>query len=207
MIKFIAGLSLNEKKILGIAGIFILLALFDRLLIAPSWDRLQEIEDSITKEESRVSQNMHFLAYRERIKKEAESFKDFYAKDVRTEEEIIGDLLKQVEGMASSAKVELSKVTPAGKDEQKDYIKYLVTVDAVGKFEDITSFIYSINNSKELMKVEKMTIAGNARDAEKVQVNMSVSKMIVGEDPSKDVKAFVKANEEAKDAADQKSQK
>ena len=108
--KFISGLSAHEKKILGIAAIFLLIALFDRLLVAPSMGRLKELDDAIAKQESVIGQNLRFLSYHDRIVKEAAAFKDFYAKDVRAEEEVIADFLKQVEGLASQAQVELSKV-------------------------------------------------------------------------------------------------
>ncbi len=205
--KFISGLSAHEKKILGIAAIFLLIALFDRLLVAPSMGRLKELDDAIAKQESVIGQNLRFLSYHDRIVKEAAAFKDFYAKDVRAEEEVIADFLKQVEGLASQAQVELSKVSPSGQEGQKEYIKYFVTLDCTGKFEAITNFIYLVNNSKELLRVEKMNIAGNQRDTEKVQSSLTISKMIIGADPSKDAKSLVKVQAASKDQAAETSKK
>ncbi|MBF0594384.1 MAG: type 4a pilus biogenesis protein PilO [Candidatus Omnitrophica bacterium] len=195
--KFISGLSPIEKKFLIITVVFVFLALFDRLLLGPNLARLNEIDENIVKEESVVKQNKHFLTYRDRIVKEAGVFKDFYAKDVRAEEEVIGEFLKKIELMATQSQVELSKISPAGQEYQKDYIKYFVTLDCSGKLEDITNFIYAVNNSKDLLKIEKMNMLGNNRDAEKVQVALTISRMIIGADPSADPKSLVKIKQDA----------
>ncbi|MBF0386497.1 MAG: hypothetical protein HQL20_01415 [Candidatus Omnitrophica bacterium] len=193
--KFISGLSAIEKKFLSVALIFVLLALFDRLLIGPSLSRLNEINEKIVKEEGVIKSNLRFLTYQDRIVKEAAAFKDYYSRDVRAEEEIIGEFLKKIELMATQSQVELSKISPAGQDYQKDYIKYLVTLDCAGKLEDITYFIYAVNNSKDLLKIEKMNILNNAKDAGKVQAALTISRMIIGADPSVDSRSLVKAGQ------------
>ena len=195
--KFISGLSVMEKKILSVALVFALLALFDRLLIGPSLAKLNDIDEKIVKEESVIKQNLRFLTYRERIVKEASNFKDYYSKDVRAEEEVIGEFLKKIELMAGQSQVELSKISPAGQEYQKDYIKYLVTLDCTGNLADITTFIYAVNNSKDLLKIEKMNVVGNNRDGEKVQAALTISRMIIGADPSADPKSLIKVTQDA----------
>ena len=199
--KFISGLSPIERRILTAASLFVLLALFDRLLIGPSLGRLRDIDDSIVKQETTIRQNMMYLAHRDRIQKEAAVYNDFYAKDVRAEEEIIAEFLKRMELMATQSQVELSKVAPAGQDYQKDYIKYLVTLDCSGKLENIANFVYSINNARELLRVEKMNINGNSKDVEKVLANLTISRLIIGVDPSMDAKALVKTKGPAAESA------
>ncbi len=193
--KFISGLSPNEKKIFAVAGLFIVLALFDRLLVGPSLTRTKELDESIAKEEDVIKQNLRFLDYKDRIVKEAATFKDYYTQDVRTEEEVIAGFLKKLELMGTQSSVELSKISPSGQDYQKDHVKYFVSMDCSGKLQDITAFVYAINNSKELIKVEKMSLSGNARNAEAVQASLTVSKMIVGADPAVDPKDLVRVRE------------
>ena len=183
------------ERLLTVAMIFVLLAFFDRLLIGPSLSRLKDIDESIVKEEAGIKQNMRFLTYRDRIVKEAATFKDFYSRDVRAEEEVIGEFLKKIELMATQSKVELSKISPLGQDYKKDFIKYFVTLDCSGKFEDITNFIYAVNNSRDLLKVEKMNIVGNSRELDKVQAGLTISRMIMGVDPSADPRSLIKVRE------------
>jgi hypothetical protein len=198
--KFISGLSANEKKLLAFASLVVVVFLFDRLLVAPSMSRLRDIDEAIAKEEKVVGQNTRFLAHRDRVVQEAAVFKDFYAKGVRAEEEVIGDFLKKIESLATKSEIMLVKVFPDGQDVQKNYIKYFVTLDCSGKIENITNFMYAVNSSPELLKVEKMNLLGNVREAEKVQATITISKMIMGADPSVDAKTLVKTKEEPKAA-------
>ncbi|MBF0619205.1 MAG: hypothetical protein HQL19_03450 [Candidatus Omnitrophica bacterium] len=199
--KFLSGLSTNEKRILSIASLFVLLALFDRLLVAPSLGRIKEIDEAIVKEEGTIQQDMKFLAYKDRVVKESSALKDYYTKDVRTEEEVIADFLKKMESMATQSKVELSKITPAGQDYKAEYVKYFATLDCSGSLENVMNFIYTVNTSKELLKVEKMGLGSNARSVETVVANLTISKMIVGEDPAVDPKSLVKVPKDKETAA------
>jgi Tfp pilus assembly protein PilO len=194
--KFISGLSPKERKVLAFAAIIVLAALFDRLLVAPSMNRLHAIENNITEQQKIIEQNMRFLAHRDRIIKEAAVYKDFYAKGVQTEEAVIADFLKKIESLATQSQVALVKVSPDGQDFQKDYLKYLVTLDCSGKLENITNFMYAVNSSPELLKVEKMNLLANARDTEKIQATITISKMIMGLDPTVEAKSLVKVKEE-----------
>lgn len=199
--KFISGLSETEKKILVVTVIAVLLALFDRLLIGPSLSKLKSLDENIGKEETVIKQNLRFLTYRDRIAKEAAVFKDFYAKDVRAEEEVIGEFLKKIELMATQSQVELSKISPAGQDYQNEYIKYFVTLDCVGTLESITNFVYAINSSKDLMRVEKTNVISNAKEAAKVQASLTISRMVIGSDPSVDPKNLVRIKDESADSS------
>lgn len=199
--KFISGLSANERKILVVASLFVLFALFDRLLVGPSFNRMKELDESIAKEEDTIRHNLRFLDYKKRIVGEAAAFRDFYTQEVRSEDEVIADFLKKMELLASQAQVTLSKISPAGQDPQKDYVKYFVTMDCSGKLESITSLVYAINNAKALIKVEKMSLSSNARSADTVQASLTVSKMIVGADPSVEAKDLVRVKESDKPEA------
>jgi len=194
--KFFSGLSAKEKKVLAFASIIVLVALFDRLLVAPSMNRLHLIDDNITEEQKVIGQNMRFLAHRDRIIQEAALYKDYYTKNVQTEEAVIADFLKKVESLATQSQVTLAKVSTDGQDYQKDYLKYFVTLDCSGKLENITNFLYAVNSSPELLKVEKMNLLANARDAEKIQATITISKMIMGADPTVEAKSLVKIKEE-----------
>ena len=195
--KFISGLSAKERKVLAFAAIIVLAALFDRLLVAPSMNRLRVIDDNIAEEEKIIGQNMRFLAHRDRIIKEAAVYKDYYTKNVLTEDAVIADFFKKVESLATQSQVTLAKVSPDGQDYQKDYLKYFVTLDCSGKLENITNFMYAVNTSPELLKVEKMNLLANARDAEKIQATITISKMIMGADPTVEAKTLVKIKEES----------
>ncbi len=194
--KFISGLGPKERKIFAFAAIVVLAVLFDRLLVAPSMSRLRVIDASIAEQEKNIKQNLTFLSRRDSIIKEAAVYKDFYTKSVQTEEAVIADFLKKVENLATKSEITLVKVFPDGQDVQKEYLKYFVTLDCSGKLENIANFMYAVNSSPELLKVEKMNLLTNPRDVEKIQATITISKMIMGVDPTVDARNLVKTKKE-----------
>lgn len=192
--KFISGLSAKEKKIALIIIAIVLVVLLDRLLLAPSMSRLNEINDKIVKEQVSIQKDMEFLEQRDQVVKDVAILRGFYTKEIKAEEQVIATLLKDVESMASQAKVDLSKISPAEQEGDSEFLKYLVTLDGKGSFDDILKFIYSINNSKELMRVEAMNLTAK-KETDEVRVNLTVSKMIVSMDPAVSAKSLVTVQE------------
>jgi Tfp pilus assembly protein PilO len=194
--KFLSGLQPNQRKMLIIVSVVVVLGLFYGLLLRPALYRSGEIDTLITKEENAVRKNSIFLANRDKVVKEAGAFKDYFAKDARSEEEVIAELLKKIELLATQSGVQMSKISPAGQDYQDEYLKYMVSVDCAGTLENLTNFIYTVNNSKDLVKVEKMTIGSNAKSTDTVQASFTISKMIIGADPSVEAKKLVRVKED-----------
>jgi Tfp pilus assembly protein PilO len=198
--KLISGLSPKERKVLAFASIIAAAAILDRLLVAPSMDQLRVIDGKIAEQQRVIEQNLRFLTHRDSIIKEAAVYKDYYAKSVQTEEVVIADFLKKVESLATKSEITLVKVFPDGEDVQQNYLKYLVTLDCSGKLENIANFMYAVNSSPELLKVEKMNLLTNPRDAERIQATITISKMIMGADPTMEAKALVKSKPEPEPA-------
>jgi hypothetical protein len=111
--KFISGLNQTQRKLLVIAVVIVIAALFDRLLIAPTMSRLSSIEEDITKEEASIKQDMRFLGYKDRIAQESDEIAPYLTKSKSTDEEMIAGFLKKIESLAAQAKVTLIKVNPA----------------------------------------------------------------------------------------------
>lgn len=194
--QFISKLNPLQRTIFFGAAIVLIIVLFYFLLLVPSLSRIKQIDASIVKQEDLIREDLKFLENKDVVEKEVAVFKNYYTNDVKAEDEVIASFLKQVELLGTQSNVQLSKISPAGHDYQKDYLKYFLTVDCSGSFENVTNFIYAVNNSKDLLKVEKMNL-GASRGGDNIQAGLTVSKMIIGADPSVDAKQFIKIKEEA----------
>lgn len=192
--QFVSKLNPKQQVLFFIVVILVTIVLFERLLVAPSLSRVKQLDESIEKQEEVIRENLAFLQNKKDVEKEIDVFKEFYTKDTRVEEEVIAEFLKQLEFLGIQSNVQLSKITPAGQEYQKEYLKYFLTVDCSGTLEKITNFIYTINNSKDLLKVEKMSLA-SSRSGDEVKTNLTISKMIIGADPSTNAKNLVKIKE------------
>ena len=181
--KFIAGLNDNQKKLLLIAVVIVIAALFDRLLIAPTMSRLSSIEEDITKEESTIKQDTRFLGYKDRITKEAQEIDPFLTKKMSTDEEMIAAFLKKIEGLATATKVTLIKINPAPGEQDAEYWKYQADLECSGQLADMVSFMHLVNSDTDLMKVDKFNFSGKKSDTDEIKATMTIEKIVVTDKP------------------------
>jgi len=176
---FISKLSPKEKKIAAVTAVFVLLALFDRLFLGPVMSRMHSLDEDIQKEENAIISDLRLLSYKERIIKENDTLRPYYAVDLKTEEEIIAAFLKRIEMLATQAHVNLIKVNPSEVRPQKGYVEYYASLEADGRLSDILRFMHSIDTADDLIKIVTVEMAPKRASAEEVKLNMSVVKVLV----------------------------
>ncbi len=163
--------------------IILVVALFDRLLIGPMISRMTAIDQDIVKEESAIKQDIHFLAYKEKILKESKVLDAYIKKDIPAEEEIIAGFLKKLEILASKANVTLIKVMPSSGIQEKDYIKYQADLECLGKLADVATFMHLVDSSKDLTKVISFHITSKKTEDDTLKTLMSVVQIVIGNRP------------------------
>lgn len=181
--KFIAGLSDTEKKVLFVALFFAVIALFDRLLLAPTMSKLEAINQEIAKEIETIRQDRHFLKYKDRILKESKLYEPYYVEKLPSEEDIIAGFLKKIESIAINAGITLVRVSPSNGNADTNYVEYQADLECTGKVEDLLVFMHKIDTSKDLMKIVKFNIVSKKSDADEVKATMTILKMIVPTHP------------------------
>ena len=182
--KFISSLLDNGKKLLAVTLIFVVVALFDRLLIGPTMSRMAAIDQDIAKEENLIKQDLHFLGYKNKILKEAQVFESYVVKNLPGEEEIIAGFLKKLEMLANKAGVTLIKVTPSTGTQEKEYLKYRADLECSGKLADVVAFMHLVGTSSDLMKVVKFSFSSKKSDSDEIKAVLTVDKIIVGKRPA-----------------------
>jgi hypothetical protein len=181
--KFIAGLNDNQKKLLMIAVVIVIAALFDRLLIGPTMSQLASIEGDIVKEEATIKQDMRFLGYKDRIVKENQEIAPYLTKEVATNEEVIAAFQEKVENFATQTKVNLIKITPSPGEQDDEYWKYQADLECSGQLADIVAFMHLINSDTDLMKVDKFNFSAKKSDTDEIKATMTIEKIVVTDKP------------------------
>jgi len=177
--KFIAGLNDNQKKLLVIALVIVVAALFDRLLISPYMSRLTSIDEDIKKEEAVIKQDVRFLGYKDRISQEAEEVDPYLTKTVSTDEEMIAAFLKKLESLANQSKVTLIKVSPAAGQQTAEFWKYQADLECSGQLADVVSFMHLVDTATDLLKVVKFNFTAKKSDTDEIKATMTIEKIVV----------------------------
>ena len=177
--EFIAKLSDRDRKLLIAAVILIIVAMFDRLFIAPTMSRLSSLDEETAREKDSIKQDLIFLSHKNKILTESRLIGPYLTEKLLTDDEVISLFLKKIEMIATKANVVLAKVTPSAGQQDKNYIKYSADLECSGKFTDVITFMHLLNSSDELTKVIKYNLASKKADSDEVKATMTVSKVII----------------------------
>jgi len=176
--RILTRLSKREQFILYVAIFFIALTLLDRLIIEPIFSKMQELDKEIKEKESAIRRNAHILAQKERIASEVAKFSSFLGIS-KSEEEETTSFLKEIENLANKSSVYLVDMKPAGLKDMGSSKKYLVNLNCEAQMEQITDFMYNIENSNRLLTIEKYQISPKSKESSVAKCSMSISKIVI----------------------------
>ena len=175
---FVSHLSKRERIVFYIALGVISLVILDRLVIYPVLARMRSLDEEIKEERARIKRDLHILAQKERIIEESQKYAPYSIKDLSTEE-VTTLLLKEIGNLANETSVYLIDIKPTGIKEEDVYRKYLVNLSCEAQMEQIINFIYSIEDSHSLLKIEKYNINPKSEDSSIARCSMVISKTVI----------------------------
>jgi hypothetical protein len=177
--QFLGKLSDTEKKFFYITILAVLLAMFDRLFLGPVLNRLQTIDDSVEREKSGIAGDLRYLTYKNFILEQGKQNEKYLTQKVEDEDVVNANFLRTVERLANESKVNLVKSSPTESKKEKGYTDYFASVDCIGSFENVITFLYKINTSEDMLKVVKFALTPKRGAGDNVSISMSVVKRVV----------------------------
>jgi len=174
---FFSKLSKKEKKLFYAAVIFISLALFDFLIISPVFSRMNSLDKEISDKISGIKKYSHILSQKDRIAAERDKYNSFLT-SIKSEDEEITFLLKEIENMADKNSVYLVDMKPVESRGEGQQNKYLVSLNCESQMEQLVSFMYSIENSARLLTIDKYEISPKSKESSIVKCSMTISKIV-----------------------------
>ena len=175
---FVARLSKREKIIFYAAVSFVSLTLLDRLIISPIYSKIKSLNEEIQERESSIKKNLNILDQKDRISSEITKYTTFLSSTESDEEEMTS-LLKEIEGLANKSSVYLVDMKPAGLKSAGSSKKYLISLNCEAQMEQLTDFMYNIENSIKLLTIEKYQIAPKSKESSVVRCSMSIAKIVM----------------------------
>ncbi len=167
----------KEKFILYIVIFFISLVILDRLIISPVFSKMKFLDKEIQSKESQIKKNLRILAQKDRIAAENAKYGSFL-NSFESGEDQAASSLKEIEDYANKASVYLIDMKPSTVKESGTSKKYLINLNCEAQMEQLVSFMYHIENSKELLTIEKCQISPKAKDSSIASCSMVISKTI-----------------------------
>jgi len=171
-------LSTKEKFGMSIALAFIVIAGTDRLIVDPIYERVQRVNQAIKIGEKQLGHDLRNVHLKEQIEEKFEKYVQYVERSGSDSEES-RKFLNEIESLAQQSNVDLVNIQPQTPKTIDFYKEYSVEIEVEGVIDDLTTFLYHIHMSTQLLRVEKLRI--NAKDSEIIilKTSMLITKVLV----------------------------
>lgn len=171
-------LNKREKQIFYVSIALISLFIMERIIFKPLADKLNDLNQEIQFKETKLIKGLRAEAQRDEILKEYKSYEGYF-KVKGSDEEIVSEFLREIERLARESAVSVSDIKPQSNRKHGLYNEYAIEVRIEASLKDIAAFLYRLNNSVLLLRVEKFNLTPKDESSDILKVNMALSGMVV----------------------------
>ncbi len=173
---FLTNLSKREKMLFYLTLAVISLSLIYNFVLKPLGERWARLNQQILSKEIELKRNLRYLGQEDKIK----SIYPKYARYVQTsgsDEELMSSFLNVVEQQARVSEIHIANIRPQPVKDLVSHKKYILQMDCVAPMEKYIEFIYNLQNSAQLIRVEKLQLNSQGKDNPLLKAQMLISKV------------------------------
>lgn len=174
--KTLSNLSKRERIILYCTAAFFAITILDRVVLSAIFDKVKMLNQQTQEMESSIRKNMRILAYKDSIAAGIVQYSSLLG-SLKSEEEEMTVILKEVENIANKSAIYLVDMKPAGISDVGMLRKYLVDINCEAQMEHLVDFMYKIENSNKLLTIERYNISEKAKDSSIARCRLNISKV------------------------------
>jgi len=166
----------REKIIAAAVGAAIALFLFQKVFLSHLIERSRGIHNRIRLEEATLASNIDLQKKKDKILSDMEAFKKYFQADKNApDREVVGMFVKELEKIAQESSLSVANLNPQIEPEESANRKtYKADMRVEANFEQLCSFLYKVENSKLMIKVNKLTLSPKDEQASALKVEMSI---------------------------------
>ncbi len=174
-------LSKREKYILYISIIIVASVFIDRVMISPVMRVLNNLSEEISVHEKKLERSMRIWNEGDSIRSEYERNMLSLKKILSDEEEIAG-LSSEIEKLGRKTAVLIKNIKPLPIEEGTLYTQYKINIEAEAEMPFLMDFIYQLEKSPQLLKVNRFSLTPKNKQSAALKVNLLVTKVLIPDD-------------------------
>ena len=175
---FFGKLSKREKIIVVVAAAVAGIMISDRLVISPLLGTFGTMKTEMEDLKSSIEKSIRLLAQKDRIEKQLKEYASYSVQAKSPEEEAVA-LLRYVEDLSNKAGVNLLYAKPGGSKTEEKVMKYFVNLECEAQMGQMLAFFYDIENSDQLLKIEKFSLQPSVEGSSVSKSVVTVSRTVV----------------------------
>ncbi len=173
-----SNVSKREKNLFYLTVFLIIIWVMYVFVIGPIRAKWKELNEKIELAGLKLEKNQMMIDRKEIIRSEHERYV-LPVKMVSSEEEEMAKFLTEIESLANSSSVYIIDVKPRPIKKIKFYKKYIVELNTEGDISQISKFIYDIQNSTQLLKIDAFSLGIKGAGTNFLKCHILVSKILI----------------------------
>lgn len=177
--EFYAKLSKNEKLLLLIASCCVILVLMDQLVLGPILSQIKLLDAEIKAKSQTIRRNLRILSFRDSIMSEFSKYSHYFDMGGKSEDEIISNLLKAIEGVAKDKEITISNVKPGDFENNPVFRVYKTSLECMGKLSDLLQFMSALEESDDLFQIERYALTPKSKGSDIMKCSIDVARIFM----------------------------
>lgn len=173
-----SNLSKREKTIFYFCVTIALTFTAYNFLVMPISKKMEGLSQKIEAKKVKLEKNSLILEKKGKIEEKYNK----YASSLRlkgTDEEETAGFLFEIENSAQKNNVRISDMKPRPPRKIDFYKKFTVDLEAEGDINQLTQFIYQIQNTPQLLRVDKLRLETKTSQSQSLKSYLSISKVAI----------------------------
>ncbi|MCX5694082.1 MAG: GspMb/PilO family protein [Candidatus Omnitrophica bacterium] len=175
---FLGRLSKKDRTIFYVIVAIVSLLILDRAIISPVFSKICSLNKEIQDKQATIKKNLRILTQKDKILAQSSKYSSFLGDSQMTEDEQVTAVLKELESLASKSSVYLIDMKPAGAKGSGSSKKIYVNLNCEAQMEQLVDFMYNMENSSNLISIEKYQLTPKAKESSVAKCSISVYKVV-----------------------------
>jgi len=168
----------KREKFIGIITISVVfVAIIYNFAIEPLIEQWNTLGEEIRAKESLLRKNNRILRDKDNIERTHSEYTAYFKTEVLSAEEESAKALSSIEKVARNTNVRITNIKPLTIKSFKNYNKYTFRVTTESQIERLCKFIYELQSSQQLLKVERMVLKAKERSPNIIKAILHITKI------------------------------
>ncbi|MDD5680595.1 MAG: GspMb/PilO family protein [Candidatus Omnitrophica bacterium] len=175
----IRNITKREKILAAFTVSVTLIALVYNFIIDPIISQWNALDKKIRDKESALKKYSRILGDKENIERLRTQYAKYLGSKKMTLEEESAVALSSIEKTARQTSVRITNIKPLSSKSFGNYNKFTFRVATESKLTELTKFIYDLQSSDQLLKVERMVLRAKENEPATIKSILNITKVSV----------------------------
>lgn len=175
---FLKKLKKRERILLYLVFALIASSLIYNFILEPIVKRYCLVNQEINKSQAKLKKYRYMLSQKEKIRAQFERISES-VKTEYSEEEQMALILSEIEDLSRRSSVRITQIKPQTTKDYGTYKELSAEIKAEAKIEDISRFIYNLQDSPQLLRTKKLLLNTKSADQDTLEAVILVVKIFL----------------------------